>query len=88
MKSALQVILTTRNGIIVFIAHVMTLDATAAYPNHMGHSVCLKNSISFPCLDRCPPRHNAGHMDYGASETLLIQRRPIRINVTPHSGGD
>lgn len=33
----------------------MTLDATAAYPNHMGHSVCLRNSISFPCLDRRPP---------------------------------
>lgn len=55
MKSALQVMLTTRNGIIVFMAHVMTLDATAAYPNHMGHSVCLRNSISFPCLDRRPP---------------------------------
>jgi hypothetical protein len=30
MKSALHVMLTIRSGIIVFIAHVMTLDATAA----------------------------------------------------------
>lgn len=45
MKSALQVILTTRRGIIVFMAHVTILDATAAYPNHIGHSVCLRNSI-------------------------------------------
>jgi hypothetical protein len=30
MKSALQVMLTTRRGIIVFIAQVMILDATAA----------------------------------------------------------
>jgi hypothetical protein len=30
MKSALQVMLTTRRGIIVFIAHVTMLDATAA----------------------------------------------------------
>jgi hypothetical protein len=26
----------------------MTLDATAAYPNHMGHSVCLRNSMLSP----------------------------------------
>jgi hypothetical protein len=54
MKSALQVMLTTRKGIIVFIAHVTMLDATAAYPNHIGHSVCLKNSILFPRLDFAP----------------------------------
>src|SRR5262245_57237618 len=48
MNSALHVMLTTRRGIIVFIAQVMTLDATAAYPNHMGHSVCLRNSMLSP----------------------------------------
>ena len=56
MKSALHVMLTTRKGIIVFIAHVTMLDATAAYPNHIGHSMCLKNSILFPRLGcaTCP----------------------------------
>ena len=44
--------LTTRRGIIVFIAHVTILDATAAYPNHIGHSVCLRNSMLFPYVDR------------------------------------
>src|SRR5689334_16059154 len=42
--------LTTLSGIIVFIAHVMTLDTTAAYANHVGHSVFLRNSMPFPCL--------------------------------------
>src|SRR5215470_1112242 len=58
MKSALQVMLTTRKGIIVFMAHVTMLDATAAYPNHIGHSVCLRNSIlSSPAsLDTRPAR--------------------------------
>src|SRR5262252_824651 len=55
MKSALQVMLTTRRGIIVFMAHVTMLDATAAYPNHIGHSMCLINSILFPRLARYSP---------------------------------
>jgi hypothetical protein len=53
MNSALQLMLTTRRGIIVFMAQVMMLDATAAYPNHMGHSVCFRNSILSPqTIDR------------------------------------
>jgi hypothetical protein len=39
MNSVLQVMLTIRSGIIVFIAQVMMLEMTAAYPNHIGHSV-------------------------------------------------
>jgi hypothetical protein len=59
MKSALQVMLTTRSGIIVFIAHVTILDATAAYPNHIGHSVCLINSIIVPRIDFTSPGSSA-----------------------------
>ena len=72
MKSALHVMLTTRKGIIVFIAHVTMLDATAAYPNHIGHSMCLKNSILFPRLD-CAPSPDTRHHDcQWMAETLTL----------------
>src|SRR5262245_14348910 len=67
MNSALHVMLTTRRGIIVFIAHVTILDATAAYPNHIGHSVCLRNSMLFPYVGT-------------AKVFLLIQRPRTGIN--------
>src|SRR5215470_5110696 len=73
MNSALHVMLTTRRGIIVFIAHVTILDATAAYPNHIGHSVCLRNSMPFPSVGRLrfPTNTAAQNRDKRRSETFL-----------------
>src|SRR6185437_12558216 len=74
MKSALQVMLTTRRGIIVFMAQVMMLDATAAYPNHMGHSVCFRNSILSPqTIDRRhrdPPLARGGNIHHSRPQKL------------------